>query len=49
MPRIFLKIGVTIPCFQASGNMSVVMDRMTRCVIDGQMIGEHSRRIELGR
>ena len=46
MPR-FLKIGGTVACFQASGNTPVVTDRLNRCVIEGQMIGAHSRRTRL--
>ena len=46
MPRV-LKIDVTVAFFLASGNTPVVIDRLNRCVIEGQMIGAHSRKTQL--
>ena len=46
MPR-FLKIGVTVARFQASGNTPVAIDRLNRCVMEGQVNGAHSRRTRL--
>ena len=42
-----MKIGVTVARFQAPGNTPVVIDRLNRCVIEGKMIGAHSRRTRL--